>query len=140
MFLDRSLKGPFFLEAIYRWVVQRCLEVVSFHTPPIRLLQALYSLWEWYVNLGGDHPPVMGFKTSQCSLGTLVFPKTPLDSPRFLSALDPPPSTRTQNTILVSTVWNLGQVSMNSSFRLPCVTIVFQDGAEAQAIEGRAMV
>ena len=35
------------------WVAQ----IGSFHTPPIRLLETLCSLWEWYESLAWDYPP-----------------------------------------------------------------------------------
>ena len=43
------------------------LEVGSFNTPPIGLLQALYSSWEWYGSLMEDYlptnyPPAKGFE------------------------------------------------------------------------------
>ena len=65
------------------------VDVGRFPTPPTRLLQALYSLWEWYGSSMGDYPPtnfsaVEGFK-SEILMGSWLTSLEPPNSPVVLA-------------------------------------------------------
>ena len=53
----RRLQGPFLIVQLPRPESEKPF-TGSFHTLHILLLEALYSLWEWYGGLMGDYSPV----------------------------------------------------------------------------------